>query len=134
MSGITQTVKMPNTGPTPDEVIAAALSTAQDAMDVLGPSAEPLTRALALVGLGHPVWFAEQRDREYRPVVEPGRMVAPGVRTTREVARIRSAPHGNTVIFDIMLPNGRPYRCVYDRQFRRCGPFVEYVQVSRGTV
>lgn len=125
MSDITQTIKMPPAGPTADEVIDAALATAQDAMEVLGADAAPLLRAKALIGLGHSVWLARQRDRHYSPAIESGRTIPLAMRTTKDLTRLEGLD-GNTVIFDIMLPSGLPYRCVYDRQFRRCGPLVDH--------
>ncbi len=126
MSGITQTTKLPPKGPTADEVVDAALATAQDAMEVLGSGADPMLRAQALLGLGHSVWFATQTDRRYEMVREVGRTIPGPSRTTRSLDRLRDLPKGNTVVFDIELPNGLPYRCVYDRQFQRCGPLVDH--------
>jgi hypothetical protein len=131
MSRITQTIRMPATGPTADEIVDGALSTAQDAMDVLGPDATPLLRALALVGLGHPCWFAIQKNRNFFPVAAGGGVAHEGrYRPTLDAAKLRNLAHGNTVIFVIALPNGTSFPCVYDRQFQRCGPFVQHVDAG----
>lgn len=132
MRDIQQVFKLPPRGPTADQVIEKALAAAQDAMDALGPDATPLMRAQAIVGLGHPCWFATQRNRNFEPVSEGGGITHEDrFRTTTDTEKLAQVPQGNTIIFEVTLPNGAPFRCVYDRQFRRCGPFVHHIDVSR---
>jgi hypothetical protein len=132
MRDIHQIIKAPPRQPTADEIIEAALATAQEAMEDLGLDATPLMRAEAIVALGHPCWFATQQNRNFFPISEGGGIAREGqVRTTVDLEKLARAHQGNTIIFEISLPNGAVFPCVYDRQFRRCGPFTLHIDAGR---
>lgn len=132
MRDIHQIIKALPREPTADEIIEDALATAQEAMEALGPDATPLMRAQAIVGLGHPCWFATQQNRSFVPVSEGGGIARSSqFRTTLDSERLARVANGNTIIFEISLPNGAVFPCVYDRQFKRCGPFTLHIDAGR---
>ena len=133
MRDIQQIISLPPPPPTADEIVDRALDEAQEAMDRLGPDATPLQRAVAIAELGFPCWFAEQRDREFTPINRGGGVAHQHkFRTTVSIEKLTRSEAGNTIIFEIELPNGKVFPAVYDRQFRRCGPWVQHVQVRLG--